>query len=177
MNEHTQAAPAASPLYASSLPLPLEQAHDLRAMLDGEDEALAPLCELRRALSAGSVRIGERTIIEAGELAGLLRDACTAISERGAMLSALCDVFARERHESFSDGVILALQIMASGGDTGSPQYEELLNSADAISIYKRAQAEEMLELSGLADYVAWEDHAPSRALRAALAHAQVAQA
>lgn len=188
MNEHTQAAPAASPFAsipsdaahprraAAGLHLPPEQARELRALLDGQDEALPPLCELRRALTDGNVCIGRKTIIDAGELAHLLRDACAAISDRGAMLCDLSDALARERHESFSDGVILALQIMASGGDTGSHQYEELLNAADAVSIYKRAHAEGMLELSGLADYVAREDHARSRALRRAVARAQAVQ-
>lgn len=72
--------------------------------------------------------------------------------------------------DAFHDGVILALQVMASTGDTGSAQYEELLNAADALAVYKRAEAEEMLELSGLADFVKWPLHKPSCELRAAIA-------
>ena len=70
---------------------------------------------------------------------------------------------------AFSDGVILALQVMTGAGDMGGPDYEELLNAAGAVKVYRRAEAEGMLELSGLAEYVALETHRPSAEFRAAL--------
>lgn len=98
-------------------------------------------------------------------LAADMRKARAAVAALIAERDALRD----KEHQAFSDGVILGLQIMTSGGDMGSRQYEELLNSADAIAIYMRAEAEGMLELSGLADYVAQKDYEPSRQLRKGL--------
>lgn len=72
----------------------------------------------------------------------------------------------RARDEGFSDGVILALQIMTGAGDMGSADYEELLGTAGAAKVYRRAKSEGMLRLSGLSEYLKQKDHAPSMRLR-----------
>lgn len=74
---------------------------------------------------------------------------------RGPALAALVEDASRERDEGFSDGVILALQVMNAAGDGGGVHYVELLETADAEKVIARAKEEEMMELSGLADYVA----------------------
>jgi hypothetical protein len=54
------------------------------------------------------------------------------------------------RDTGFSDGVILALQVMASAGNAGSASYEELLRAAGAEQVGARAKAEGMWKLAGL---------------------------
>lgn len=80
---------------------------------------------------------------------------------------------ARAREEGFLDGVILALQVISAAGDMGGATYEEILLSAGAVDVYRRAESEGMLVLSGLCHYVAQEGHARSEALRITLAAQQ----
>lgn len=61
---------------------------------------------------------------------------------------------ARAYHDGFNDGVLLALQVMTSGGDMGSHQYAELLQAAGEGMLIARAKDQDMLLLSGLFDYL-----------------------
>jgi len=71
--------------------------------------------------------------------------------------------------DGFSDGVILALQILNQGGDMGSAYYQELLETADPYMIYMRAKSEGMLEMSGLSDYLKLRLHQPAAEIRQAI--------
>ena len=71
--------------------------------------------------------------------------------------------------DGFSDGVILALQILNQGGDMGSAYYQELLETADPYMIYMRAKSEGMLEMSGLSDYLKLRLHQPAAEIRKAI--------
>lgn len=53
-------------------------------------------------------------------------------------------------NDGFSDGVILALQLMTMHGDYGGTQYCELLSAAGPNQIVERAINEGMWEMSGL---------------------------
>ena len=53
-------------------------------------------------------------------------------------------------NDGFSDGVILALQLMSMHGDYGGTQYCELLSAAGPNQIIERAISEGMWEMSGL---------------------------
>lgn len=53
-------------------------------------------------------------------------------------------------NDGFSDGVILALQLMSMHGDYGGTQYCELLSAAGPNQIVERAISEGMWEMSGL---------------------------
>jgi hypothetical protein len=55
--------------------------------------------------------------------------------------------------DAFYDGVILALQVLNAGGDTGCAHYEELVHCCGLEALVKRATEEEMMELSGLSEY------------------------
>lgn len=60
-----------------------------------------------------------------------------------------------ERDEGFSDGVILALQVLNAGGDFMSNHYAEILNAGDEQKLIDRATADDMLVLSGLDKLIA----------------------
>lgn len=54
------------------------------------------------------------------------------------------------RNDGFSDGVLLALQVLNAGGDYMNAHYEELLNCTGERGLIERAVAEDLLELTGL---------------------------
>lgn len=54
------------------------------------------------------------------------------------------------REDGFSDGVLLALQMVTASGDAGSHLYCELIETAGLNSIVRRALQEGMWELAGL---------------------------
>lgn len=56
----------------------------------------------------------------------------------------------QSRKNGFYDGVILALQVMASGGNAFNAEYEELLKCAGVAETVERAIVEGMYELAGL---------------------------
>lgn len=60
----------------------------------------------------------------------------------------------RDYDEGFSDGVILALQMMAADGDGGGTGYVELLKTAGEGKIVARAKSQRMLRISGLSSYM-----------------------
>lgn len=60
--------------------------------------------------------------------------------------------------DGFSDGVILALQVLTSAGDGGGVSYKELLESSDKEKVTARAKNQNMLELSGLEKYLSERD-------------------
>ena len=68
-----------------------------------------------------------------------------SVEERAALQS-------QDREDGFSDGVLLALQMMAAAGDAGSHLYCELIETAGLNSIVRRALQEGMWELAGLND-------------------------
>jgi len=65
----------------------------------------------------------------------------------------------RARHEGFSDGVLLALQVMHAAGNTGGHDYVELLRAADKDAVIKRARNECMLRITGLSQYLKESAH------------------
>jgi len=56
--------------------------------------------------------------------------------------------------EGFSDGVILALQVLNSSGDGGGVNYKEILESADDDKVLRRAIEQKTIALSGLDKYL-----------------------
>lgn len=72
----------------------------------------------------------------------------------------------QEREDGFSDGVLLALQMMTSAGYAGSHLHFELIKTAGLEKIVRRALQEEMWELAGL-------DAPMSQSAREAIDHAR----
>lgn len=66
------------------------------------------------------------------------------------------------RNDGFSDGVLLALQVLNSGGDFNNAHYRELVNCCGEQDLIDRATAEGMLELSGLDKLIAANEEALS---------------
>src|SRR5690606_7827163 len=56
----------------------------------------------------------------------------------------------QDREDGFSDGVLLALQMMTDAGDAGSHLHFELIETAGLEKIVRRALQEGMWELAGL---------------------------
>lgn len=61
-----------------------------------------------------------------------------------------CKETSQDREDGFSDGVLLALQMMTDAGDAGSHLHFELIETAGLEKIVRRALQEEMWELAGL---------------------------
>jgi hypothetical protein len=57
-------------------------------------------------------------------------------------------------NDGFSDGVLLALQVLNSAGNFGGADYEELVNCAGKQQLLERAKAQGMVRLSGIGRWV-----------------------